>query len=164
MEALVEQSLVERADGDGAPRFRMLEVVREYALEQLEPASAVDALRARHARYFLGLAERSEPLLRGSEQVDWLARLEADHDNVRAAMAWGLAQPAPDETALRLAGSLAWFWFSRAHVAEARRWLALSLARSAGSPGARLKAQFGIGMLAHYQRDAPEARHPLGIA
>ena len=72
----------------GAVRFGMLETVREYALERLAASGEEDAARAAHAAYFLALAERAEPHLLLAGQEAWLDRLEAEHDNLRAALAW----------------------------------------------------------------------------
>ncbi len=76
------------ADRDGEPRIAMLETIREYALEQLGASGEEAAIRARHAAYYLGLAEAAAPRLRSAEQVRWLDWLEADHDNLRAAGDW----------------------------------------------------------------------------
>ena len=81
----------------------------------------------RHAGYFLTLAERAEPELHGAEQMAWLARLEAEHDNLRAVLGWSLVAHQV-ETALRLAGALGWFWFLRGHLLEGHRWLEQALA------------------------------------
>jgi predicted ATPase/transcriptional regulator with XRE-family HTH domain len=136
--ALVDKSLLrQEAESDGAPRFVMLETIREYALEQLVASGEEAALRQRHAQYYLALAERAEPLLHGTQQLAWLDRLEAEHDNFRAALAW--SQAAADshstgsteaaEVGLRLAGVVAWFWFVRGYWSEGRTWLAGLLAR-----------------------------------
>ena len=85
---LVEQSLLRQEEGaDGAPRFRMLETIREYALERLAASGETEALQRAHAACYLALAERLEPELRGSQQEAALAQLEVEHDNLRAALA-----------------------------------------------------------------------------
>ena len=102
---LVDQSLVSRGAGEGEPRFGMLETLREYGLEALAASGEHDRVRQAHACYFAELAEAAEPILVGlmpekaAEQREWLACLEAEHANLRAALEWALerggrAQPA----------------------------------------------------------------------
>src|SRR5207245_5832709 len=107
-----------------------------------------------HAGYYLALAEAAEPQLTGAQQEVWLARLEREHDNLRAALLWTLEQK-DAEGALRLAGALWWFWKLRSYLSEGRRWLEEALAASAGGPTSpsRAKALTGAGVLAHYQGD-----------
>jgi non-specific serine/threonine protein kinase len=164
VESLIAKSLLRRVEGAAGVRVTMLETIREYGLEQLEGQGELLTLRRWHVRYFLALAERAEPDLRGSEQVAWLNRLEAEHDNMRAALEWGLADSLDTDAALRLAGSLSWFWVSRGHISEGRRWLDRALVRPGESPPARLKALYGIGWLAHFQRDRGVADRYLGEA
>ena len=87
------------SDGDGEPRFAMLETIREYALEQLRSSGEEASIRARHAAYYLGLAEAAAPQLRGAGQVRWLDWLEADHDNLRAAGEWSARRASRGGTA-----------------------------------------------------------------
>ena len=84
---LVDQSLVISEDR-GQARFRMLETLRRYAGERLDESGAAEQLRRRHADYFLRVAERAEPMLRGPGQAAWLRTLEADRDNLSTAMDW----------------------------------------------------------------------------
>jgi predicted ATPase/DNA-binding XRE family transcriptional regulator len=118
---LVDKSLLRVAEGtDGEPRFSMLDTIREYALEQLAASGRAETLRRQHAAYFLALAEAVEAQLRGPQEVRWLARLEEEHDNLRAALKWCSDQ---DETekAARLAVALRWFWGdTHGPVAEGR--------------------------------------------
>jgi predicted ATPase/class 3 adenylate cyclase len=158
LDSLVAQSLVRRLDGaHDEPRFGMLETVREYAGEQLEASGEATEIRRRHADYFLALAEQAEPALWTAEQTAWLARLETEHDNMRAALAWSQAEPGRMEAGLRLAGSLTWFWNGHGHFSEGRRWLEAALApdgaRGSGATPARAKALSGAGMLAGQQGD-----------
>jgi predicted ATPase/DNA-binding CsgD family transcriptional regulator len=161
--ALVEQSLLRQEEHpEGEPRFTMLETIREYALEQLRLNGEEDALRAWHATWFAAIAEAADGQLRGREQRIWLSRLESDHDNLRAAMAWALARGDAD-LALRLAGSLHWFWFQHGHWAEGRRWLE----RALDAPGAvaltseRARALAGLGLLAFTLSDYATSRARL---
>jgi predicted ATPase len=98
LQALVDSSLIQvrRLDAAaGETRFGLLETVREYALEQLDTAGEGDQLRGRHAGYFLALAENSEPHLRGRDQRIWFDRLDAEFDNLRAALAWATHDRSP---------------------------------------------------------------------
>jgi predicted ATPase/class 3 adenylate cyclase len=88
--SLLDQSLVRQAEVNGEPRFTMLETIREYALERLEGSGEAQALRERHARHFMALAEAAEPELVGSPQTEWLNRLDVERDNLRTALAWSL--------------------------------------------------------------------------
>jgi non-specific serine/threonine protein kinase len=164
VESLIAKNLVRRLEGATGSRFSPLETIREYGLEQLEQQSELLSLRRWHVLYFLALAERAEPALRGHEQAAWMDRLEAEHDNMRAALEWSLADASAVEATLRLASSLAWFWTGRTHLGEGRRWLERSLARDGGSAAARLKALNGVAWIAHFQRDRPAAEQFLGEA
>src|SRR5215471_20605437 len=109
---------MDRTQGDGPLRYRMLETLREYAQERL--ASSVTATRTaqRHVDYFLTLAERAEPQLRRAEQVEWLERLELDHDNLRVALRWSVEHRT--DQAMRLGAALWRFWYMRGHLTEGR--------------------------------------------
>lgn len=156
---LVDKSLVRRAEGG---RYELHELLRQYAEEQLAAAGETDQLRQRHLEYFLALAEEAEPALAGPGQLPWLVRLEAEHDNVRVAFGWGLAQ-ADATPALRLAGALWPFWSLRGHWREARRWLDAALNRGAAFPAAvRAKVLIQAGELAESQGEYARARALLG--
>ena len=139
---LVEQNVLTVApDAEGEPRFRMLETIREFARDQLLEPERV-GLRDRHLAYFVALAERSEPQLRGPDQAVWIRRLAAEQADIRAALAW--AQEAHhDEAMLRLAVALRRrFWHAAGGLGEGLRWLEASLAAAADAPAAlRVKAQ-----------------------
>ncbi len=127
--SLVEKSLVRAEEQlDGEPRFGMLRTIDEFGRELLDASDEADAVRGAHAAFFLDLAERAEPELVGPDQGLWFDRLEADHDNLRAALAWATEQNEA-ETSLRLAGALWRFWAIRGYLSEGRGWLerALSL-------------------------------------
>jgi tetratricopeptide (TPR) repeat protein len=166
MTALVDQSLLQHAEGaDGEPRFVMLETIREYAREQLERSGEAEVAQQRHASYYLALAKQAEPELRGAEQQAWLARLEADHDNLRAALAWSQTVRGSTELGVRLGGTLWWFWWVRGYWSEGRAWLSRTLASSMillesersseewALIAARAKALLGASWLAHAQSD-----------
>jgi len=107
---LVDRSLVD-VDHSGHTRYRLLETIRQYARDRLVAAGEVSAMRDGHLAFFLQLAERTEPQLRGAEQAAALAGLDADADNLRAALEW--AFEADDDAALRLSMALAYYWRSR---------------------------------------------------
>ena len=155
---LVDKSLVvAEATGDGGVRYRLLEPIRQYGLERVEGSGESDAVRRRHAAFFHALAEEAEPELSGSQQVTWLKKLEAEHPNLRAALAWSLDGDEP-QTGLRLAGALWRFWHAHGHLSEGRPWLEKALARrDATSPTARAKAFRGAGALAWAQGNLDRA-------
>jgi predicted ATPase len=142
---LIDDSLLER---DG-PRFRMLETIREYALEQLAGDEESEYVRRRHAEHFLKLAE-SEP---GAEQAAWLARMDAERDNFRGALAWAL-DTREASLGLRLAAALWEFWWVRGYLAEGRGWLDEAIARGRDTaPELRARALHAAGSLATRQGD-----------
>ncbi|MEV6134949.1 BTAD domain-containing putative transcriptional regulator [Nocardia sp. NPDC051990] len=114
--ALTEKSLVVTA-GDGAPRYRMLGTIKEYAEQRLAEAGESDPARRAHLAYFTELAETADPHLRRAEQLEWLATLEAEHDNIAAAMRGALAAGEADG-AMRLAAAAGWYWWFGGHKAE----------------------------------------------
>src|SRR5580692_1128128 len=107
--SLAEKSLLV-AEGDGALRYRMLGTIKEYAADRLAEAGEPDLARQAHLRYFTELAESAEPHLRRAEQLEWLARLEADHDNIGAALRGAIAA-GPAQAAMRLAAAAGWYWW-----------------------------------------------------
>jgi predicted ATPase/DNA-binding XRE family transcriptional regulator len=148
---LVEQSLVMAADtsADGdETRYRMLEPVRQYALERLEESGEAQETRSRHATFFLTLVERAEPELRGPNQVEWLDSLEKENGNFRAAMGWALSA-GEVETAAKMGWALWLFWWLRGHQREGLRWMEAVLLRSDLSPALRAKALAVSGSLAY---------------
>jgi predicted ATPase/DNA-binding CsgD family transcriptional regulator len=172
--ALADKSLV-RPDAarDGGARFALLETVREFALERLQEAGEADRVRRRHAGYFLGLAEAAEPHLRGTDQVVWLDRLEAERDNLREALRWAVERGrAGDAEAarlgLRLAAAAWWLWWLRGPRSEGHRWLTAVLALP-GPPSPGTAGAAGAGGLPGRARAAallgaacltPEAHDP----
>jgi non-specific serine/threonine protein kinase len=155
--SLVDNSLLETMGTDEEPRFGLLEPVREYGLEQLAAAGEESLARERHLAWSLTLAEEAEPRLRGPEQGQWLARLEVEHDNLRAALRWTL-ELRNAEMGLRLAGALWRFWYVRGHVREGRSWLGeLLVLDRAGqirtAAAVRARALNGAGVLASIQDD-----------
>jgi predicted ATPase/transcriptional regulator with XRE-family HTH domain len=158
--ALVDQSLVRVVERDGAPRFSMLETIREYALERLEASGEAEALRERHARYFVELTEGAQRELASAALAAWLDRLEAEEGNLRAALGWShaAASDVDAEVGLRLAGALLKFWQLRGRLSEGRAQLAMALSRSAAPIAARARALNTAGQLAFQQGDSAAAR------
>jgi predicted ATPase/class 3 adenylate cyclase/DNA-binding CsgD family transcriptional regulator len=118
--ALVDKSLVQAEDSHGSTRYRLLETVRDYAAERLgeRPGSELHQARAAHRDHYLALAETAERHLCGRDEAVWLDRLEAEFDNIRAALAFSLADPEGAEPGLRLAVGLRWFCNMRSHGGE----------------------------------------------
>jgi predicted ATPase/DNA-binding CsgD family transcriptional regulator len=158
LSGLVEKSLVlaEEQDGVGV-RYRMLEPVKQYAREKLEEAGESGTVRRRHADFFLALAERARPELRGPQDRIWLERLEREHDNMRVALSLAL-ESEEAELALRMAGALGTFWHMHSHSDEGRKWLEAALARDkSASVGVRIGALEALYWLAHDRWDHDRA-------
>jgi DNA-binding CsgD family transcriptional regulator/tetratricopeptide (TPR) repeat protein len=147
--SLLDKSLLRQEEGpNGEPRFVMLETVHEFAREKLGESAEAEEIKRVHAEYFLTLAEEAYPELKGPDQLEWLERLEAEHDNMRAALSWALEQEEAAELGLRLAGALWLFWEARGYYGEGHSWLEQVLARgSQASAAARIKALEGEGWL-----------------
>ncbi|HEX6520180.1 MAG TPA: BTAD domain-containing putative transcriptional regulator [Streptosporangiaceae bacterium] len=114
--ALTEKSLMV-AEGDGAPRYRMIGTIKEYAAHRLAEAEESDLARHAHLAFFTELAETAEPYLRRAEQLEWLATLEVEHDNIGSAMRGGLAAGEAHAT-MRLAAGAGWYWWLSGHKTE----------------------------------------------
>jgi predicted ATPase/DNA-binding SARP family transcriptional activator/DNA-binding CsgD family transcriptional regulator len=157
LSGLVEKSLVvSEPTEDGRVRYRLLEPVRQYALEKLEESKKAESVRRRHAEYFLALAEEAEPELWGPEDKAWLERLEAEHDNLRAALSWTLERREA-EPALRLAGALWRFWITRGYYEEGRRWFEEALEKGERT-AVRARVLARLGHLALWQGDLSRAK------
>jgi tetratricopeptide (TPR) repeat protein len=157
--SLLDKSLLRQEEGpNGEPRFVMLETIHEFAREKLGKSAEAEEIKRLHAQYFLDLAEEAYPELRGPDQLEWLERLEAEHDNMRAALSWALGRKEV-EVALRLGGALCFFWSTRGYNSEGRRWLQEALAmEDRGSPEVRAMALAGAGGLAWEQGDFDRAK------
>jgi predicted ATPase/transcriptional regulator with XRE-family HTH domain len=162
--ALVNKSLVlleEHARAEG--RYRLLEPVRQYTGEKLTASGEEAAVRGRQLAWCVALAEEAEPALTGAGQVVWLERLEAEHDNLRAALTWARDRGEGD-LGLRLAGALWRFWHIRGHLGAGRSWLEALLTRpqrvDAGDEASsvRAKALHGLGVLFDVGGDPFRAR------
>jgi predicted ATPase/class 3 adenylate cyclase len=154
LESLVDKSLVRRS-GD---RFWMLETIREFAQERLNETGDDEDFRGRHTAYFLELGELAKPELRNRSSSNWLDRLQAEHDNIRAVLGEALEHGRPD-VALRLGGAVWLFWQTRGYWTEGRRWLESALAASAdGDRDLRIGGLWGAGLLAVWQGDLERGR------
>jgi predicted ATPase/DNA-binding SARP family transcriptional activator len=116
LSSLAEKSLV-LTEGEGAPRYRMINTIKEYAADRLAEAGESDLTRQAHVAYFTELAETVEPHLRRAEQLEWLATLRVEHDNIGAAMRGALAA-GEAQAAMRLAAAAGWYWWLGGHRSE----------------------------------------------
>jgi predicted ATPase len=163
---LLDAALLERVDpsdqADGAPRFRMLQIVHEYALARLAASGQADLLARRHVDWCLTLVEPVAPRPPDPRTV---ARLAPELDNVRAALRWAIDAGAVAD-ALSLAVALWLPWYVRGAYAEGRAWLSelLALPGAAAATPARATAEFAAGHLAHCQGDLAAAERLLGDA
>jgi predicted ATPase/class 3 adenylate cyclase len=162
---LVDKSLLRQAEeaegteAEGGPRFWMLQTLREFGLEALAANGEMEATQQAHAEYYLALAERAEPEIRSARQLLWLAQLEFEHDNLRAAMRWSV-EHREMEMPLRFGSALWYFWALHGYWSEGSTFLERSLAASEGvSIAVRAKALIGAGVLIGNQGD-----HKRGMA
>ena len=152
LQELVEQSLLRQVQATGAPRYAMLETIREFAAERLAEMPEAAGIRGAHAAAFLALAREARRPLTGPEV---LGRLDLEHDNIRAAIDW-YRQEDP-AAALRLAAAMSGFWAVRGHFTEGRERLRELLGVVAGENRARVGALNAAGWLAIDQGDRRDA-------
>jgi predicted ATPase/DNA-binding SARP family transcriptional activator len=161
LQSLVEKSLLRHT----AERFWMLETISEYATERLDESNEAPELRQRHADWYLDLAERAYPEMRGPDQANWLERLEQEHANFRSILGRDISA-GESEAALLLASLLSRFWIARGYLAEGSRWLETCL-ESAGTSAARSRALRGQAILSMEQgqidRAAEAAKEALAL-
>ncbi len=157
---LVEQSLALAEGASGEMRYRMLEPVRQYARELLQKSAEAEAVRRRHAGYYLALGERAGLELKGPDQPSWLWLLETELGNLRAAIRWSIEQGEVEALA-RMAWAMWKFWWLRGHRREGRRWMEEALARVPDPPApARAKLLFVAATLGRASGDF-ESTRPL---
>ena len=164
---LQDDSLITVTEGaDGEPRPGMLETIRQYALERLEQDDDADGARWRHAEYYAAFAVRASEQLDGPAGLTALDRLEGDHDNLRAAMAWSLDTTAAGAAGhgervligMRLAHALIPFWYQHGHATEGRRWLQQAMDLASADGGAPLaRVAHGLGVLLDQQSESAAA-------
>ena len=135
LSALVDKSLLQSVPTEPGqdPRFRMLETLREYGADRLDEAGRLAATRRAHAAFFLKLAETAEPHLRRAEQMTWLKRLNAERDNILAALRFAAADE-DAETAVRICAAMSWYWTLGDQHHEGRAWSRLALRVPGDSP------------------------------
>jgi predicted ATPase/DNA-binding winged helix-turn-helix (wHTH) protein len=142
---LVEKSLVET--DARVERYRLLETVRQYALERLDEAAEADVVRQRHLQFHLALAQEAHPHLRGPEQGKWLARLDHERENVLAAHAYCDYADNGAELGLRLVASIKIYWASRGLLPLAHRVMLEALARAQERSRERSRVLFDVGQI-----------------
>ncbi len=155
---LVDKSLVVADCESGRERYYFLEMIHQYSREHLLASGEQEQLARRHAEYFCEIAEASYGKLWGSEQGYWLARLDADNENMRAALEWSTQAKGRELILLRVAGSLWRYWEIRGNISEGRAWLERALAANPGArPYLRANAMRGAGALAGQHGDYAQA-------
>jgi non-specific serine/threonine protein kinase len=185
--SLVDKSMVQCEEREDAIRYRLLETMRHYAHDRLMEDEANDEVRTSHRDYYLALAELAEPQLQGVHQAKWLRKLEEEHENLRAALAWSLEaneesltkgeagrwgdagpmhSPTPYDlrpAALRFCGALQQFWQTRGHLTEGRDWCDRALASPVNQEQTKDRARVvnGAGVLARMQCDFAAAQSHL---
>ncbi|MGN9782135.1 BTAD domain-containing putative transcriptional regulator [Nonomuraea sp. ZG12] len=140
--SLAEKSLVEVVDG----RYRMLRTIRAFCAERLEEAGEAEAIHHAHAAYYLDLVSTADPHLRGAEQLDWLARLDEESDDLTAAVRWA-TESGPSELALRLVALAAYYWWMRGHRAASAHLAADLLTRVGDQVPAGLDEEYMMCLL-----------------
>ncbi len=130
LSGLVNKSLVSVEEQEGESRYRYLETIRQYALEKLLESGAAVNARSRHLSYFLQLSRLAEEKFGTAERLTWVNRLEAEHDNLRAALGWALESD--PEAGLQMICSLAGFWLSRRYMTEGCNWCQAAISRAEG--------------------------------
>ncbi len=142
LQSLTDKSLLRQIEGEnGEPRFRVMYIIREYALERLRVSEEWEELGKRHAEYYLDLAEQIAPTLTSIEQKSSLATLEEEHENAQAALTWYIEHE-QIEAGLRIAEALGRFWWMHGHITEGRKWLEkLLMSEQAATASALLRTK-----------------------
>ncbi len=142
--ALVDKSIVFVSFAGGVARYDMLDTVRDYVVGRLAESGGLAAARAAHAEYFAALAEEARLQLRGPEWLPWQSRLELEHDNLWAALAY--AREAPDPAVAARLGTLAWYFGLADRVSEGRRFLDLTLSATREDAPIELRVELLAGL------------------
>ncbi len=158
---LADKSLVIVEEQEGETRYRLLETIREYALEKLIESGEQRLVRNRHLDFFINFAEEAEHNYRGKKQLFWFSVMEKERVNFRAALDYVLHSNQP-ETVLRLAGTAFWLWFFRGPWSEGQIWTEAALAQAPDvRTMAKAKVMMGLGLLQFAQSDHSSAHRIL---
>jgi predicted ATPase len=137
---LIFKSLVGTETRDGRLRYSFLETIRQYAEQKLQESGELAQIRSRHRDWYMDFAEHGYAAAMGHDQRVWLDAFEGEHDNLRVALGWSLADPDGGEAGVRMTGALARFWHWRGHISEGRDRIGRALAREGGTPAMRARA------------------------
>jgi predicted ATPase/class 3 adenylate cyclase len=156
---LIDKSFVMAESTGNTKRYRFQETIHQYSLERLKESKELGEFTRKHARFYLKIAEESFDELRGPRQAFWLPRLDADYDNLRAALDWMAGNANRKDMFLRMASSLWRFWKIRGYISEGRSRLRSAMEKYPDAPPAMLAVALrGAGVLAVQQGDYTEAR------
>jgi tetratricopeptide (TPR) repeat protein len=160
VESLLNNSLIRREEvANGQTRFKMLETIREYALEQLEKNSELAHVKRAHAFFYINKIVNEIGFKVFSESATWLDWLEIEHDNIRATLAWGRTTQDGTKLVSRMIFFLTWFWARRGYYSEGRSWTEWLLASTMATERTRERAEAlqSSAQLAEWQGDAKTA-------
>jgi len=159
LSALVSKSMAQAKPWQQEMRYSLLEVMRQYALEKLDAAGEIALLRAKHGAYYLAFAERANRELMGAGQVEWVLRLSADMDNLRAALEWARKDLATKDALARFGAALWRFWYARGWLSEGQRWLESALENTRADAATRAQGLVGLGAMTWAQGDFTRASY-----
>ncbi len=157
LSGLVDKSMALVEASDSVARYRLLEPIRQYAMERLEASGEAATYRSRHATAFLSLADTGDVDPSGADEIAWLRRLDAEHDNLRTALRWTLDH-APADTALRATAAIFRFWERRSLSSEGREWLEQALARASDDAPPKHHGRVLSALASFYWRGGEPAR------
>ncbi len=164
---LVEKSLVVASVGGAETRYHLLEPIRQYALEQWVNPADLDAIRRAHAEYYVSVVEQAYGFFTSGERVPWLDRIEADQDNLRAALRWAWAEDSESYSSrsdrraigVRLAAAMSWYWYFRGNLTEGLDWLERAGAvEDILDPAIQARLFFGLGSMHWFRGNNVAAR------
>jgi predicted ATPase len=163
---LIDKSVVTRADGSGGPRYRMLDMIRQYGRERAEhqPATADTDLRRRLRDHYLALAEQAQEHWLDRDEEAWLSRLREEHPNLRVALEFCATEPGESEAGLTIVSSLWWHWICGGSLGEGSRWLERLLALPGEPDSVRATAELVASWLAILQGRGEESLESLAAA
>jgi predicted ATPase/DNA-binding CsgD family transcriptional regulator len=161
VDALVAKSILLRQGGSTA-RYRLLDTMAEFGLTKLRGRDNERALRRRHRAWYAALAARQEAF--GPGRATWIAALDADHENLRTALEFCLAEPGQSAAGTQMACDLWWYWLTHGHLTEGRRVLAALLDKLDQTAAVRPRALYVAGYLAQFHGDIRGARRLLEAA